>query len=232
MRIPLVSSDAPPFGLGLKPSRSRPARLRDAVLRASALPIFDMLLPPVNAMRRDLGLPPVKHVPELYMQAPLVLSYTAEPLEYPRTELPPSVLMVGPGDWDPSEPSSEPDWLSRLARPVVLVTSSTLFQDDAKLVQTALDALEGEPYDVVVTTASLDPGDFRRPENAHVERFVPHSLVLRNAAAVVCHGGMGITQKALFNGVPVCVVPFSRDQVEVARRVQEAEQGRGYRSPG
>ena len=137
--------------------------------------------------------------------------------------------MVGPGDWDPSEPSSEPDWLSRLARPVVLVTSSTLFQDDAKLVQTALDALEGEPYDVVVTTASLDPGDFRRPENAHVERFVPHSLVLRNAAAVVCHGGMGITQKALLNGVPVCVVPFGRDQVEVARRVQEA--GAGTRLP-
>ncbi|WP_214324447.1 glycosyltransferase [Nonomuraea sediminis] len=225
--LPLVTPDAPPFGLGLKPSRHPLARLRDAILARSALPIFDVLLPPVNAMRRELGLRPVKHVPELYMQAPLVLSYTAAPLEYHRTCLPRSVRFVGPGEWDP--PAAEPAWLAAMRRPIVLVTGSTLFQDDAELVQTALDALAGEPYDVVATTASLDPSDFRVPANAHVERFVPHSAVLRRAAAVVCHGGMGITQKALLNGVPVCVVPFGRDQLEVARRVDVA--GAGVRLP-
>lgn len=226
--LPLTTPDAPPFGLGLKPSRKWPARLRDTILAKSALPIFDILLPPVNRMRASLGLPRVKHVPDLYMQAPLVLSYTAEPLEYPRTHLPSSVRMVGPASWDPAEGSS-PGWLAGLERPIVLVTISTVFQDDAKLIQTALDALDGEPYDVVVTTASLDPGRFRRPANAHIERFVPHSVVLERAAAVVCHGGMGITQKALLHGVPVCVVPFGRDQLEVARRVVES--GAGTRLP-
>jgi UDP:flavonoid glycosyltransferase YjiC (YdhE family) len=38
----------------------------------------------------------------------------------------------------------------------------------------------------------------------------------------VTHGGMGATQKALAPGVPVCVVPFGRDQPEVARRVEVA----------
>ncbi|MEV7802047.1 nucleotide disphospho-sugar-binding domain-containing protein [Microbispora sp. NPDC088329] len=227
--LPLTTPDAPPFGLGLKPSRSLPARLRDAVLAKSALPIFDMALPPINALRRELGLRPVRHVPDLYMLAPLVLSYTAEPLEYPRTHLPASVRMVGPADWDPAAGEPEPDWLARMERPVVLVTISTVFQDDGKLIQTALDALEDEPYDVVVTTASLDPGRFRRPANVHLERFVPHSLVLKRASAVVCHGGMGITQKSLLHGVPVCVVPFGRDQLEVARRVIEA--GAGTRLP-
>jgi UDP:flavonoid glycosyltransferase YjiC (YdhE family) len=33
---------------------------------------------------------------------------------------------------------------------------------------------------------------------------------------------MGITQKALAAGVPVCAVPFGRDQLEVARRVEIA----------
>ena len=36
---------------------------------------------------------------------------------------------------------------------------------------------------------------------------------------------MGATQKALARGVPVCVVPYGRDQFEVARRVEVAQCG-------
>lgn len=36
---------------------------------------------------------------------------------------------------------------------------------------------------------------------------------------------MGATQKALVHGVPVCMVPFGRDQLEVARRVEVAKAG-------
>ena len=36
---------------------------------------------------------------------------------------------------------------------------------------------------------------------------------------------MGATQKALARGVPVCAVPFGRDQFEVARRVEHAAAG-------
>jgi UDP:flavonoid glycosyltransferase YjiC (YdhE family) len=36
---------------------------------------------------------------------------------------------------------------------------------------------------------------------------------------------MGITQRALSRGVPVVVVPFGRDQFEVARRVEHAGAG-------
>jgi UDP:flavonoid glycosyltransferase YjiC (YdhE family) len=36
---------------------------------------------------------------------------------------------------------------------------------------------------------------------------------------------MGITQRALAGGVPVCVVPYGRDQLEVAQRVERAQAG-------
>jgi UDP:flavonoid glycosyltransferase YjiC (YdhE family) len=49
--------------------------------------------------------------------------------------------------------------------------------------------------------------------------------VLDRAECVVCHAGMGITQKALAHGVPVVAVPFGRDQPEVARRVEVARAG-------
>ena len=61
--------------------------------------------------------------------------------------------------------------------------------------------------------------------NVRVERFVPHGHVLPHAAAVVCHGGMGIVTKAASAGVPSVVVPFGRDQPEIARRVTEAGAG-------
>jgi len=53
--------------------------------------------------------------------------------------------------------------------------------------------------------------------------------LLERAACVVCHAGMGITQKSLAHGVPVVAVPFGRDQPEVARRVEVA--GAGIRLP-
>jgi UDP:flavonoid glycosyltransferase YjiC (YdhE family) len=63
------------------------------------------------------------------------------------------------------------------------------------------------------------------PANARVERFIPHAPLLKRAVCAITHGGAGATQKALASGVPVCVVPFGRDQLEVARRVEVADAG-------
>jgi MGT family glycosyltransferase len=130
--------------------------------------------------------------------------------------------MVGPCCWEP--PADPPTWLNEIARPLVLVTTSSEFQDDGQLVRTALDALAEEDVDVVATMPATElSGDV--PANARVERFIPHTPVLGRAACAVTHGGAGATQKALASGVPVCVVPFGRDQLEVARRVEIADAG-------
>jgi MGT family glycosyltransferase len=152
---------------------------------------------------------------------------TAEPFEYPRRDWPSNVVLVGPRAWDP--PAEPPRWLQEIDRPVVLVTTSSGFQDDHRLVQVAVQALADEPVAVVATLPAGDPAAMRVPANARVERFVPHGLVLDRAACAVTHGGMGATQKALAHAVPVCAVPFGRDQLEVARRVEVA--GAGTRLP-
>jgi MGT family glycosyltransferase len=221
--LPVPSRDAPPFGLGLPPARGALGRLRDRLLTPVLLGIYNHLAPDLDAVRADLGAPPVQKIERAMIRAPLMLYMTAEPFEYPRSDWPPSVRMVGPGIWDP--PGKSPSWLGELERPLVLVTCSTEFQNDGKLVETALEALAGEDVEVVVTTAGVDPSSFTPPPNARVERFVPHRPVLERAACVVCHGGMGITQKALAAGVPVCVVPFGRDQFDVARHVEVADAG-------
>jgi UDP:flavonoid glycosyltransferase YjiC (YdhE family) len=98
-------------------------------------------------------------------------------------------------------------------------------QGDDKLVATAVTALADEPVHVVATLPAGLPTGVKLTSNATLREFVPHGVVLDRAVCAVTHGGMGATQKALDHGVPVCVVPFGRDQYEVARRVEVARCG-------
>ncbi len=217
------SKDAPPYGLGLRPARGRPGRVRDALLNWVGDRLLRGQLGSLNELRTALGLPPMQAFDEQYRESDRFILYTSEPFEYPRSDWPANVRMVGPGTWGPQ--GEAPPWLASETRPVVLVTASTELQADAKLIATALEALEGEPFAVVATTSAHDPGRFAPPENARVERFLPHDPLIARAACVISHGGQGTTQKALAAGVPVCVVPFCRDQFEVARRVEVAGAG-------
>jgi MGT family glycosyltransferase len=116
-----------------------------------------------------------------------------------------------------------------MERRIVLVTTSSEFQNDARLVHCALQALSDQDVHVVATLPAQHPQSVEVPANAQVEQFVPHGPVLERAVCAVTHGGMGATQKALATGVPVCAVPFGRDQLEVARRVEVS--GAGSRLP-
>jgi MGT family glycosyltransferase len=222
--LALRSDDAPPFGPGFAPARGPLGRARDRLVRPLVFGTIErQLRPALNEIRERVGLAPIANVGEWFRIAPLLLYMTAEPFEYPRRDWPESVVMVGPCAWDP--PADPPGWLEQITEPIVLVNTSTEFQNDGRLVQVALEALAEEPVAVVATLPTGDPSDFQPPANAHVERFIPHGIVLERAACAVTHGGMGSTQKALAHGVPVCAVPFGRDQLEVARRVEVAHAG-------
>lgn len=222
----LDSPGSPPFGPGAPPRTGWPGKVRDAGVRTVTAAIFDRpFRDGINPIRAALGLAPVRSADELLRRAPGVLVATGKPFEYAHTEWGESVHMIGPAVFEP--PSQErPGWLDDIDLPIVLVTTSSVPQRDASLVRTALRALDGEPVHVVATrpagAVDVDPSAHRQ---ATLTGFVPHSAVLDRAICVVTHGGMGITQKALSRGIPVCAVPFGRDQFEVARRVEIAQCG-------
>jgi MGT family glycosyltransferase len=135
--------------------------------------------------------------------------------------------MVGPCKWEP--PGEPPAGFATSREPLVLVTTSSEFQDDGRLVEMALEALAEEPVQVIATLPSAQSTDLAAPANATVVAYAPHMPLLRQAVCAITHGGMGATQKALALGVPVCAVPFGRDQFEVARRVEAS--GTGTRLP-
>lgn len=220
---PVPSDEVPPFGPGFKPAHGAMGRLRDRVMRPIIYAGFKRaLLPPLNEVRREAGVPPIHDVADVYTRSPLVLYLTSKAFEYPRTDWPDSFCFIGPIVWDP--PTERPMWIDSIRRPVVLVTTSSEFQDDGRLVQVSLAGLADEDVEVIATMPA-GAGSFPVPANARVEEFVPHSHLLPHAEVVVTHGGMGATQKALTAGVPVVVVPWGRDQAEVGRRAEAAGVG-------
>lgn len=222
--LPVPSGDVPPFGPGLTPASGALGRLRDRALRPLMLSSMEKIfLPSVNAAREAVAQPPFASISDMFTAAPLLLYMTAEPFEYPRSDWPATVRMVGPCCWDP--PSDPPSWLAAIEQPIVLVSTSSEFQDDGRLVSAALEALAHEDVHVVATIPAAGMPRAKIPANAHVERFLPHAPILARAVCAVTHGGAGVTQKALAAGVPVCVVPFGRDQLEVARRVEVSQAG-------
>jgi len=222
--IALGSRDVPPYGPGLAPAHGAWGRARDALLRPVVTGALERkMLGPLNAVRGSLSLPELAHADDMFRRPPLVLYLTAEPFEYARTDWPDSVVMVGPCAWDP--PTDRPRWLDDVEVPLVLVTTSSEFQDDGRLVTAALEALADEPVHVVATMPAAARGRIRVPANARVEEFLPHGMILDAAVCAVTHGGMGATQKALERGVPVVAVPFGRDQHEVARRLEVSRAG-------
>jgi UDP:flavonoid glycosyltransferase YjiC (YdhE family) len=159
--------------------------------------------------------------------APLHLYMTAPPFEPSRRQRLPSIVMVGPCPWEP--PGDLPAELAEAGEPLVLVTTSTEFQDDGGLVAVALEALAGEPVHVVATMPTAPSRELEVPSNATVIPFAPHTAILERSVCAITHGGMGASQKALALGVPVVAVPFGRDQFGVARRVEAC--GGGTRLP-
>lgn len=221
----LRSRGVPPFGPGLRPLPGVLGDIRDASVRPFVRHLFDHpILPRINAIRADLRVPVVRTVDDLMRRAALLLAVGGEPFEYPRAKWDDAVHFIGACAVERA-PTTAPDWLAAIDRPLVLVSTSSIKQADAVLGETALQALTDEPVHVVATFPAGVPPWLPPQPNTTVCQFVPHGSVLDRACCAITHGGMGTTVKALDRGVPVCVVPFARDQAEVARRVQIARCG-------
>lgn len=232
--LPVPSRDAPAFDPGFPPPEGPLGRLRDDLLWMVQRWAAREPLAPVMALRARLGAAAVPSMDALFQRAPILLYLTAEPFEYPRSDWPENVRAIGPGPW--AVPGEAPAWLQELPRPRVLVSVSSELQDDDAILRAALDGLAGEPGSLILTTAAHDPAAFPPPnERVRVAQYLPHAAMVPHVDVVISHGGMGSTQRALANGVPVVVVPWGRDQMETGRRAERSGGGvllpRGSLSP-
>jgi UDP:flavonoid glycosyltransferase YjiC (YdhE family) len=167
------------------------------------------------------AIPLMTHYAELLEAPDLVLHATDQVFDYSFAGLPSRHHYVGPlGIWEP--PRGSPEYLDEAGDPWVLVSISTQRQDDVWLADAAIEALAGQPVRVLVTLGlDHDPSELaRRPPNVRIEKTVSHASVLERAVLLVGHAGHGTVMKALWQGRPMVLIPWGRDQPGVAARAQ------------
>src|SRR5690606_19206071 len=80
-----------------------------------------------------------------------------------------------------------------------------------------IDAFKDEDLTVVVVS---DPDLFDHwPENFMVYAKIPQLDILPHLDGVVCHAGHNTVSEALYQGLPLVVIPIAYDQSHVAGRV-------------
>ena len=114
--------------------------------------------------------------------------------------------------------------------PHVLVSLSTYnFPGQTESMQQILDAVDGLPARVVVTTGrSSTLPRLRVPATAELFEYVDHDLLMPDATLVIGHGGHATTMRALAHDLPLLVMPQHPmlDQTMVGEVVQKAGAGR------
>jgi UDP:flavonoid glycosyltransferase YjiC (YdhE family) len=150
----------------------------------------------------------------------------------------PSALDVGEGDPPPDvrrfrheddgDAAALGAWWPGLApeTPLVPISFGTVIPLDGHfpgVYRNAIDAVADLPVRILVTVGpNAEPAALGAlPPNVHVERWVPIAAVLRDAVALVTHGGTGTTLAALAAGVPMALTPISADQPRNAWLVAE-----------
>jgi UDP:flavonoid glycosyltransferase YjiC (YdhE family) len=113
--------------------------------------------------------------------------------------------------------------------PLVMVSLSTIFfEGQEATLQAILDALEGLPTRVIVTTGAVAPEALRVPVNVELHRYFPHDQIMPSASLVIGHGGHSTTVRALAHGIPLLILPMHRllDQAMVGKAVATVGAGR------
>jgi MGT family glycosyltransferase len=113
------------------------------------------------------------------------------------------------------------EWVEQLpARPTVLASLGTVFNNTPGVLEAIVAGLAGEPINLIVAIGrNGDPERFGTlPENVRLEAYVEQPLLLAHCDAFVTHGGFNSVKEAASLGVPMVVVPITADQPYSAQR--------------
>jgi len=186
---------------------------------------------PLNAVRKECGLPPARDVFLLSGLSPELCLVLCSPHYAPRQpDWPASIEVTGFVPWDAPRATPMPPALADFLRdgppPVVCTLGASLAIDPQGFFAIAREALAALGLRAVflvgrdVNVAGLAARDVA------VVPFAPLSEVLAHATAVVHHGGFGTTATTLRAGLPALVVPRAFDQVWHGARVAALGAGR------
>jgi UDP:flavonoid glycosyltransferase YjiC (YdhE family) len=175
----------------------------------------------LNDTRRALGLEPAADALAAWESPDLLLVTVPKWFDRP-TDYPEKVVHAGPLGvrTEPRRSGSGQQLL------VLLSFSTTVMHGQPSLIQRVCDAISGEGVHGILTLGpAVSAEAIRIPGNVEMVPYADHDQLLPRCAAVVTHGGLGTTLRALAHGKPLLLLPLGRDQEFNAGRVAELGAG-------
>jgi len=178
---------------------------------------------PLRDFRRDLGLPPSKHLAIFEGQFSPFLNlalFDAE-LARPQPDWPPNVRVCGAAMYDGAAPDAGiRDDLERFFRegepPIVFALGSSAVWIAGDFWDKATAAAQQLGRRAILVTGPVTPQGL--PGGVRAFPYLPYSSAFPRAAAVVHQAGIGTLAQALRAGRQQLIVPVAFDQPDNARR--------------
>jgi UDP:flavonoid glycosyltransferase YjiC (YdhE family) len=180
--------------------------------------------PPVNALRAELGLPPVRGILRDYWHSPqLAIGLFPDWFAPPQSDWPLQVRLTNfplfdEPDLSPISPQLE-TFLRAGEPPIAFTPGSAMWRGDA-FFAASVDACVRLNRRGLLLTRHTDHLPISLPPGVIHVHYAPFSRLLPRCAAFVHHGGIGSSAQGLASGVAQLVTPFAHDQPDNADRLR------------
>ena len=223
----LRTLDAPPKLSGWWFELSRPVWLmRTIYWLIDTVAVDPTILGPVNRMRTDYGLEPIRRPLNQWWHSPdLILAMYPDWFAPATKTFLPQLIHCG----FPLQDNSTDDFSVPQDRPIVF-TSGTAHHHCRTFFQAAVKAcVQLERPGLLLSTF---PENFpeKLPDSVQAMPYRSFTRLLPHCSAIVHHGGIGTTSQALAAGIPQLIRPMAFDQFDNAVRIEKLGCGRWLRN--
>jgi rhamnosyltransferase subunit B len=177
----------------------------------------------INAFRARLGLAPAARILSEWWNSPqLVLGLFPDWLSAPQPDWPANTVLTGFPLYDTLRSFTAQRELNQFlaaGEPPLVFSHSSAVLDAQQFFTTSIAVARTLGCRAVLLTPHTEQVPQPLPEGVRLFPFVPHSVLLPRAAAVVHHGGIGTAFQALAAGIPQLIVPIFLDQPDNGHRL-------------
>ncbi len=176
----------------------------------------------LNRFRRSLGLKPVYRLFQWWISPELAIGLFPDWYAPPQPDWPPQLKLAGFPMSDGQKDASLDNDLREFCHtgdPPIVFTFGTGMMFAKELFQAAVQACDRLSRRGILLARHPDQIPCPLPNSVRHLDYAPLTKLLPHCAAIVHHGGIGTTAKALATGTPQLVIPHAWDQFDNAQRV-------------
>ncbi|HEX6960356.1 MAG TPA: nucleotide disphospho-sugar-binding domain-containing protein [Lacipirellula sp.] len=219
----LTLHDVPRY-IGVPDIKRWPRLAKAAMYWMASRAVVDPVIgPPVNALRRDLGLPRVRNIYSKWNNSPQrVIAMFPGWFGPPQPDWPQNTATVGFPLWDPpSAPhiSAEVNEFLEAGEPPIAFAPGSANVQAGDFFRTAVEVCQRLGRRGMLMTKYPEQLPQQLPPTVRSFGFVPFSELLPRVAALVHHGGIGTCAQGLASGIPQLVMPMAYDQLDNGLRL-------------